>query len=108
MASFEEILRRYRLSRVELTSWIEQRWVRPVETPSGTEFDELDQARIALIRDLRRDLMIDDDTLGLVLCLLDQLYAARRMLKEIETAIEALPRPVREQIAAKLRGPSER
>ena len=102
MPTFEEILLLHRIERVELTGWIEQRWVRPRKTAEGYVFDEVDEARIALISELRRDMMVTDDVLGLVLSLLDQLYATRRMLRTMEEALETLPQPVREQIKAKL------
>ncbi len=103
MATFDEILRLHHIERVELTGWIEQRWVRPRETAEGYGFDEVDEARIALICELRRDLMVEEDVLGLVLSLLDQLYATRRMLRTVEEALETLPEPVRAQIKAKFR-----
>ncbi|MGF1640115.1 MAG: chaperone modulator CbpM [Rhodospirillales bacterium] len=103
MATFDDILRCHHVERVELTAWIEQRWVRPRPTRQGYEFDEVDEARIQLIGELRRDLMLDDDALGLILSLLDQLYATRRMLRSVEEALEALPEPIRQQISAKIR-----
>ena len=106
MTTFEEILRLHRIERVELTGWIEQRWVRPRKTEEGYVFDEVDEARIALIGELRRDLMVEDDVLGLVLSLLDQLYATRRMLRTVEEALETLPEPVRAEIKAKLKAES--
>jgi chaperone modulatory protein CbpM len=106
MTTFEEILRLHRIQQVELTGWIEQRWVRPRQTAEGYVFDEVDEARIELISELRRDLMVEDDVLDLVLSLLDQLYATRRMLRTVEEAFEALPEPVRAQIRAKLKAQS--
>ena len=102
MASFEEILRLHRIQRVELTGWIEQRWVRPRETAGGYVFDEVDEARVELISELRRDLMVGDDVLDVVLSLLDQLYATRRILRTVEEVLETLPEPVRAQIKTKL------
>ena len=102
MTTFEEILRVHRIQQVELTGWIEQRWVRPRKTAEGYFFDEVDEARIELISELRRDLMVEDDVLDVVLSLLDQLYATRRMLRTVEEALETLPEPVRAQIKARL------
>lgn len=109
MATFDEILLVHRVERVELTGWIEQRWVRPRLTERGYEFDQVDEARISLIGELRRDFACDDDVLGLVLSLLDQLYAARRLLRTVEDAVDALPEEVRADIRARLRAraPSE-
>ena len=106
MPTFDEILRLHHIERVELTGWIEQCWVRPRKTAEGYVFDEVDEARIALISELRRDLMVGDDVLGVVLSLLDQLYATRRMLRTVEEALMTLPEPAREQIKAKLRDAS--
>ncbi|TVR98242.1 MAG: hypothetical protein EA406_07645 [Rhodospirillales bacterium] len=102
MASFDDIVRIYQVDRVELTSWIEQRWVRPVRTTQGLVFDAVDEARVALIRELRQDLLVDEDALAMVLNLLDQLYAARQMLRTVEDAIEACPESVRREIRARL------
>ena len=103
MTTFDEILLVHRIERVELTGWIEQRWVRPRLTETGYDFDQVDEARISLISELRRDFSCDDDMLGLVLSLLDQLYAARRLLRTVEDAVEALPDEVRAEIRAHLR-----
>ncbi len=107
MATFDEIIRLSRVTEVELTGWIDQRWVRPRRTESGLEFDEVDRARIELIRELHRDLMLDDEAMGVVLSLLDQLYAARQMLRAVEEAVETLPESVRDEIRARLRRPPD-
>lgn len=103
MTSFDDIVALYRVDRVELTSWIEQRWVRPQPTEHGFNFDKVDEARIGLIQELRQDLMVDENALDVVLTLLDQLYAARCMLRTVEDAIEACPEPVRQEIRMRLR-----
>ncbi len=102
MATFDEILHIHRIERTLLTGWIEQRWVRPELTPTGYVFDPVDEARISLISELRRDFACDEDVLGLVLSLLDQLYAARRMLRTVEEAVDALPEDVRSQLRTRL------
>lgn len=103
MATFDEILDHCHVERVELTTWIERRWVRPQSSSAGWVFDEVDQARITLIHELRDEFMVNDDALGVVLSLLDQLYAARRMLKSVEDAVEALPPPMQREIRQHLR-----
>lgn len=102
MATFDEIVRICRIEKVELTTWIEQSWVRPQQTPEGPQFDEVDEARIALIRDLR-DLMVNDEAMPVVLSLLDQVYAARRLLRCVDAAVTRLPEPLRQQVRAQLR-----
>jgi chaperone modulatory protein CbpM len=72
-------------------------------TVHGLVFDEAGEARITLIRELRQELMVSDDALEVVLSLLDQLYATRRVLKRVEEAVAALPERLRAQIRARLR-----
>lgn len=103
MPTFDEIIRVHRIERLQLQTWIEQRWVRPATTAAGYEFDEVDEARIALIQEMRGVFMVNDDALEMVLSLLDQLYATRKALRRIEEAMEALPEPVRQQIKTVLR-----
>jgi hypothetical protein len=56
-----------------------------------------------LIRELRQEFLVNDDALEVVLSLLDQLYATRRVLKRVEEAVAALPEATRAEIRAKLR-----
>lgn len=103
MPTFDEIIRVHRIERLQLQTWIEQRWVRPTTTAAGYLFDEVDEARIALIQEMRGVLMVNDEALEMMLSLLDQLYATRKALRRIEEAMEALPEPVRQQIKSVLR-----
>lgn len=105
MATFEDIVHLHQLTHVELTAWIQQRWVRPRLSPEGYVFDEVDDARVALICELRKDFMVNDDALGVVLSLLDQLYAARQLLRDLESALAALPEPMRREVRTRLRPP---
>jgi chaperone modulatory protein CbpM len=88
-----------RVDRVELTHWVELGWVRP-ETPPAAEpvFSDLDVARVCLICDLRRDLAVEEETMPLVLSLLDQLYAMRRQMKALTGALQQQPDDVRRAI----------
>lgn len=104
MPSFDDIVNVYRLQRVELQAWIEHRWVRPRRGAEGFEFDDEDVARIALIRELRDEFLVDEDALEVVLPLLDQLYATRRVLKRVDAALRALPPGLRDEVRARLRG----
>ena len=91
------------LETVELTAWIERHWVEPEPGPGGGwTFQEIDIARVRLIYDLRRDMAVAEDTVPLILSLLDQIYELRGQLKAMTHAIETLPEPVRAQILAAL------
>ncbi len=102
--TFKQVVELYHIETGELSNWIAHRWVRPEETAEDFLFDDTDRARIALIIDLRRHLLVNDDTLALILSLLDQLYTTRRALKSVERTIDSLPEPMRAEIRARLRG----
>ncbi|MBN8900160.1 MAG: hypothetical protein J0H57_03930 [Rhodospirillales bacterium] len=99
----------------ELRAWIARGWIRPepaaqeiareVVASEGQEweFEEIDIARVRLVYDLRRAMEIQEDTVPLVLSLLDQVYALRGELRLVLRAIDAQPAPVRESIRALLR-----
>jgi chaperone modulatory protein CbpM len=83
-----------------LQRWIEAGWVLPVGGDDIRRFDDSDVARVRLICDLHYDLQIEEDSLSVVLSLLDQLYATRRTLQTLLAAIAAQPEDVRERIAS--------
>lgn len=93
-----------RVDRVELRSWVERGWVvASREGETELHFSEIDVARVELICDLRHDLMVDEETLPLVLSLLDQVYALRRQMKVLTGAIEQQPETVRRAILDQLK-----
>jgi chaperone modulatory protein CbpM len=89
-----------RLERVELETWVERGWVQPSQVEPEPAFSELDIARVCLICDLRRDLAVEDETIPLVLSLLDQLYATRRRMNALMDAVRQQPEQVRGAILA--------
>jgi chaperone modulatory protein CbpM len=92
----------------ELTGWIERGWVMPEPAASGWVFQEIDVARVRLIHDLRRGMDVGEDTIPLVLSLLDQVYELRAQLKTVLRAVEAQPEEVRKAIQGNLFRASER
>ena len=94
-----ELLDRVRgLDLRELVQWIENRWVR-AEYRGGTWlFQEVDVARVELIRELRHDFAIADEAVALVLGLLDQVYGLRRQLRRLCDALAAQPAEVQAAI----------
>ena len=88
-----------RIDQVELTQWIELGWVAP-ERPADAEpvFSDVDVARICLICDLRHDLEVEEETMPLILSLLDQVYTLRRQMNALTGAIQQQPEDVRRAI----------
>jgi chaperone modulatory protein CbpM len=82
-----------------IDDWIARGWVRPEGSgPAQWAFAEIDIARVRLIRDLRQEMEIDEDTLPLVLSLLDQVYATRRTLHAVLRALQSQPQSVRDTV----------
>jgi chaperone modulatory protein CbpM len=88
------------LTQVELITWVERGWVLPDATGGSLEFHEIDVARVRLIHDLRRSMEVGEDSVPLVLSLLDQLYEMRCQLKAVLLAVEAQPNEVQQAILA--------
>jgi len=95
----EVVLTVERVERVELHAWVERGWIAPAGR-RGAEplFSDLDVARICLICDLVHDLAIEEETVPLVLSLLDQVYVLRRQLNALTGAIQRQPDDVRRRI----------
>lgn len=90
----------------EVERWIGNDWLRAEGSPGQYRFEEIDVARVHLIAELRGGLGIDDETLPVVLSLLDQLYAARRQMHRLRRAVEeSAPDDVRQAILDTLAHP---
>jgi chaperone modulatory protein CbpM len=90
------------LDDVELERWIENRWVLPDPADGDVAFAEIDVARVQLIRDMREVLEVEDETVPVVLSLVDQVYALRRRLRALCHALDRQPEEVRQAIHALL------
>jgi chaperone modulatory protein CbpM len=75
-----EFLERARLDRRTLAVWIEEEWLIPSRAADALAFTDMDLARANLIHDLRDKMGVNDEGLGVVLHLLDQMHALRRAL----------------------------
>lgn len=89
-----------RLEADALRRWIDLGWVRPEQDSDSSCFDPSDVARVRLICELHYELRIEEDSMSVVLSLMDQLYAVRRSLRELVSAVETQPENVRAHIAA--------
>lgn len=83
-----------------LRRWIDLGWVLPQGDGDSLRFDDSDVARVRLICELHYELRIEEDSMSVVLSLMDQLYQARRSLRSLLSALEAQPPDVRARIAA--------
>ncbi|MDX1423617.1 MAG: chaperone modulator CbpM [Kiloniellales bacterium] len=100
--TIKQVVAQMEVSEREVSGWIEQRWVLPLEEDGELLFDEVDCARIRLIVELRRDLEVNDEAIPVVLRLLDQVYGLRRTLDELRQGIMGLSEGARSELEASL------
>ena len=82
-----------------LQRWIALGWILPQQDQDTLRFDTSDVARVRLICELHYELCIEEDSMSVVLSLMDQLYATRRRLSALAAAVEAQPDEVKQRIA---------
>jgi chaperone modulatory protein CbpM len=92
------------LRETELQAWVERGWVRPEGSDPDWTFQEIDIARVRLIHDFRHAMAVPEETIPLVLSLLDQVYTLRGQIRAIARAVEGQPEAVRAAIMAALLG----
>ena len=87
-----------RLTESRLRTFVRADCVRPIETPEGPAFTEADLARLELLCELAEDFELDEDALGIVVSLIDQLHGVRRELRGLVLALAEEPPEVRERV----------
>ena len=86
------------LSVQRLHKWIRLGWVRPERQEGLPLYHEVDVARVRLLRDLEHELEFDEDTVPLLLSLLDQVHGLRHELRALAAAVDELPEALRERV----------
>jgi chaperone modulatory protein CbpM len=93
-----EFLGRAHLEAEALEAWVAAGWLVCGREDEGQHFSEADVARAQLIHDLQRDLGVNDEGIGVILDLIDQLHGMRRTLGHLLSAIHAQPDDVRARL----------
>jgi chaperone modulatory protein CbpM len=101
--SIQQVTTEIGISETDLRLWIEQRWVLPAQREDGFVFDDVDLARARLIRELRVDMMVNEEAIPVVLSLLDQVHALRRTLARVNAAIDRASPTAKSEIAVLLK-----
>lgn len=89
MISKQEFLVRAQLEHETLEAWIEEEWLIPSEAADEMTFSDADLARAQLIRELKDDLGINDEGVGVILNLVDQVHGLRRILTELLQSVRS-------------------
>ncbi len=84
-----------------LHQWIDMGLVTPRRGETGYLFDDLDVARVNLVCDLCFDMGVGQESLPIILSLIDQLHRTRHSLRALAAAIESQPEGVRLEITGR-------
>jgi len=87
-----------RLTRRQLISFIEAEIVVPLQSETGPVFRQMDVARVELLCELSEQFDLQDDALGMVISLVDQLHGVRAELRVVLEAVEQEESKVRARI----------
>jgi len=97
-----EFLLHARLESDALDDWIEAGWLLPRRETEAQRFAEIDVARAKLIRDLQQNCGVNEEGVGVILDLLDQVHGLRRVLRNVLSAVNAQPEELRQTIVAQI------
>ncbi len=83
MFSEEEFCVQAGIERATLQVWVEEGWLVPHGEISGLFLSDVDLARARLIGELRKDMGVNDEGIGIILNLIDQVHGLRSMLHAV-------------------------
>jgi chaperone modulatory protein CbpM len=103
MTTLDELLRLHgKLTTVHVERWVARGLLRPRSEADAWVFEQVDVARVRLLTELVDDIGLDDDTMEVVVGLVDQVHTLRGQLGLLAQAIAEQPPATREAIAAVL------
>lgn len=77
-----EFLSHTQLDQETLEVCMSEEWLLPGEMAGELTFSEMDLARANLIRDLKEDMGVNSEGIGIILDLLDQMHSLREAMAE--------------------------
>ena len=97
-----EFCRRLKIEATELKLWIREGWLAPQINEYQRRFHDVDLARARLIRDLTHDMGVNEDGVGVIMDLVDQLYGLRMVMRELLSAVSHEDAVVKDRLRAAL------
>jgi chaperone modulatory protein CbpM len=83
MLNPEEFCLRAGIERTTLELWLGEGWLVPLEANTALLLSDVDLARARLIRDLRDGMGVNDEGIGIILDLIDQVHGLRSILQGV-------------------------
>ncbi len=91
----QQFLSRAGMAPDTLHAWIEAEWLIPGDTSLELSFSAIDIARARLIRDLQVEFGVNDEGVGVILNLVDQIHGMRRALMQLRHGMVNDDHPIR-------------
>jgi chaperone modulatory protein CbpM len=85
----DEVVERFGLTREFLDHCVQASWIHAAVPEKGI-FDEEDLSRARLIHELQADFGVNDESIPLILHLLDQIYYLEALIRRAESAARNL------------------
>jgi chaperone modulatory protein CbpM len=82
-----DFLYRAQLDQQTLEVWMREEWLIPAGTAEEPAFSEADVARANLIRDLKHGMGVNDEGIGIILNLVDQMHSFRKVVSDMLPAL---------------------
>jgi chaperone modulatory protein CbpM len=79
----EEFCLQVGIERRALRVWVDEGWLVPQRDDAELVLSEMDAARARLIRDLRESIGVNDEGVGVILNLVDQVHGLRAILRAL-------------------------
>jgi len=83
MITEEEFCLQVGIEHRTLEVWVDEGWLSPQRDSAGLVLSEMDAARARLIRDLQESLGVNDEGVGVILNLVDQVHGLRSILRAV-------------------------
>ena len=99
----DELIHRTGACQEDVSIWMAEGWILPSRGDDRIFFNEADVARVRLILELRRDFIVNDAAIPMILALIDQLHAMRHRMSDLGAALDELPEPMRAEISNRIR-----
>ena len=81
MLTPEEFCFRAAIERRTLQLWLDESWIVPRQRDAGPFLSDIDLARAQLIRELQDGIGVNDEGIGVILNLIDQVHGLRSALQ---------------------------
>lgn len=84
---YAEIIQTYRISEKFIFDCLQNQWIEPLDKEAGKLAQE-DVARLLLIRDLMEDMGVNDESVPVILNLIDQIHALKDRVRLLGEKIQ--------------------